>query len=250
MRTRTHIAIVADEYGGTAGLVTLEDLLEEIVGEISDEYDREEPLVTELEGGRFSVDARLPVDDLNELFGTDIDIDADTVGGLFTEVAGHIPEVGESVSVEGLTPDRRRTAGHPDLPTDGRAGRRRADEGGRAMRNLTQPDLALLAFAREAQEKAYAPYSGFRVGAAIYADGEIFQGVNVENAAYGSTICAERSALAAAVSAGCTDITAIAVVGDSAVAHRRRAAAADRSSPSSIPRCASSWAASPTRCSS
>ncbi len=103
MRTRTHIAIVADEYGGTAGLITLEDLLEEIIGEISDEYDREVPLITELEGGRFSVDARLPVDDLNEVFGTDIDIDADSVGGLFTEVAGRIPEVGESVSVDGLT---------------------------------------------------------------------------------------------------------------------------------------------------
>ncbi len=84
------------------------------------------------------------------------------------------------------------------------------------MRNLTQPDLALLAFAREAQEKAYAPYSGFRVGAAVYsADGEIFQGVNVENAAYGSTLCAERGAIMAAVAAGHTDITAIAVVGDS-----------------------------------
>ena len=83
------------------------------------------------------------------------------------------------------------------------------------MRNLTQADLALLAFAREVQEKAYAPYSGFRVGAAIYADGEIFQGVNVENAAYGATICAECSALTAAVTAGYTDISAIAVVGDS-----------------------------------
>jgi len=83
------------------------------------------------------------------------------------------------------------------------------------MRNLTQPDLALLAFAREAQEKAYSPYSGFRVGAAIYANGEIFQGVNIENAAYPVTMCAERSALAAAITAGCTEITGIAVVGDS-----------------------------------
>ena len=83
------------------------------------------------------------------------------------------------------------------------------------MRNLTQPDLALLAFAREAQEKAYSPYSGFRVGAAVYANGDIFQGVNVENAAYGATICAERSAISAAVSAGCLDVTAIAIVGDS-----------------------------------
>jgi cytidine deaminase len=83
------------------------------------------------------------------------------------------------------------------------------------MRNLTQPDLALLAFAREVQEKAYAPYSGFRVGAAIYANDEIFQGVNVENAAYGATLCAERGAVAAAIAAGCKDISAIAIVGDS-----------------------------------
>jgi len=84
------------------------------------------------------------------------------------------------------------------------------------MRNLTQPDLVLLAFAREAQENAYAPYSMFRVGAAVYThDGETFSGVNVENAAYGATMCAERSALAAAVAAGYTDIEAVAVVGDS-----------------------------------
>jgi len=83
------------------------------------------------------------------------------------------------------------------------------------MHRLTQPDLALLAFAREIQEKAYAPYSGFRVGAAVYAGGEIFQGVNVENAAYGATLCAERGALAAAVAAGHREVDAIAVVGDS-----------------------------------
>jgi cytidine deaminase len=84
------------------------------------------------------------------------------------------------------------------------------------VRNLTQPDLVLLAFAREAQEKAYAPYSMFRVGAAVYtAEGETFQGVNVENASYPAGICAERAALAAAVSAGFHDITALAVVGDS-----------------------------------
>ena len=84
------------------------------------------------------------------------------------------------------------------------------------MKNLTQPDLALLAFAREAQEKAYAPYSSFRVGAAVYTEeGEIFQGVNVENAASPASICAERSAVAAAVTAGYRNISAIAVVGDS-----------------------------------
>jgi cytidine deaminase len=84
------------------------------------------------------------------------------------------------------------------------------------MRNLTQPDLALLAFAREAQEKAYAPYSMFRVGAAIYgADGEIYEGCNIENAAYPATLCAEAGALSAAVAAGVRDIEAIAIVGDS-----------------------------------
>ncbi len=102
MRERTHIAIVADEYGGTAGLVTLEDLLEEIVGDIADEYDSEEPLVVDEGEGRYRVDARLPVDELNELFGTDLDTEADSVGGLFTEVAGRIPERGESVVIEGV----------------------------------------------------------------------------------------------------------------------------------------------------
>jgi len=83
------------------------------------------------------------------------------------------------------------------------------------MSDITKADLALLAFAREAQEKAYAPYSGFRVGAAVYAGGEIYQGCNVENAAYGSSICAERGAAMAAVQAGNTFFDAIAVVGDS-----------------------------------
>jgi cytidine deaminase len=83
------------------------------------------------------------------------------------------------------------------------------------MTDITKADLALLAFAREAQEKAYAPYSGFRVGAAVFAGGEIYQGCNVENAAYGSTVCAERGAAMAAVLAGNTFFDSIAVVGDS-----------------------------------
>ncbi len=82
------------------------------------------------------------------------------------------------------------------------------------MTEITQSDLALLAFARQAKERAYAPYSDFRVGAAVYAGGEIFQGVNVENAAYGATLCAERGAVMAAVQAGFRDIDAVAVVGD------------------------------------
>lgn len=103
MRQRkTHMAVVADEYGGTAGLVTIEDLLEEIVGEIFDEYDRAEPLVTELPDGELLLDARLPIDDFNDLLGTAIDLEADSIGGLFVELAGHIPEPGEEIEVEGV----------------------------------------------------------------------------------------------------------------------------------------------------
>jgi len=83
------------------------------------------------------------------------------------------------------------------------------------MTDTTQTDLALLAFAREAQDKAYAPYSDFHVGAAVFAGGKIYQGCNVENAAYGSTVCAERGAAMAAVLAGNRFFDAIAVVGDS-----------------------------------
>lgn len=82
-------------------------------------------------------------------------------------------------------------------------------------KHITEADLALLAFAREIQPNAYVPYSNFRVGAAVFAGGEIFQGVNVENAAYGSTVCAERAAAMAAVTAGHTDFDAVAVIGDS-----------------------------------
>lgn len=102
MRRRTHIALVADEYGGTAGLVTIEDLLEELVGEIFDEYDQEESLLVDLGDGRFRVDARLPIDDLNEKFDTAIDVDADTIGGVVSLVAGHIPDIGESIVIEGM----------------------------------------------------------------------------------------------------------------------------------------------------
>ncbi|MDO8847841.1 MAG: hemolysin family protein [Coriobacteriia bacterium] len=103
MRQRkTHMALVADEYGGTAGLVTIEDLLEEIVGEIFDEYDRDEPMVIALEDGGMLLDARLPIDDFNDLLGTAIELEADSIGGLFVELAGHIPQPGEEIEVEGV----------------------------------------------------------------------------------------------------------------------------------------------------
>jgi putative hemolysin len=98
--SRTHIAIVSDEYGGTAGLVTIEDILEEIVGEIHDEYDDEEPEVEQEEGKRFWVSGRLTLDELSELLGQDFSQhDVATVGGLVYEAFGRVPRPGEAVSI-------------------------------------------------------------------------------------------------------------------------------------------------------
>ena len=97
-----HMAIVVDEYGGTAGLVTLEDLIEELVGEIVDEYDVEEPSVESLAGGDVRVNARMPIDELNELLDTELpEGDWDTVGGLVFNLLGHVPVEGESVEFDG-----------------------------------------------------------------------------------------------------------------------------------------------------
>jgi CBS domain containing-hemolysin-like protein len=99
-----HMAIVLDEYGGTSGLVTIEDLLEEIVGEIFDEYDSETVLYEDLGGGRYIFDARIPIDDLNELLGTDLPAhEWDTLGGLMYNLMGKIPKQGERVEHEGLS---------------------------------------------------------------------------------------------------------------------------------------------------
>ena len=99
-----HLAIVVDEFGGTAGVVSIEDLLEEIVGEIVDEYDDEEPMVVPLESGEYLVDARLDVDDLSGILSIDFpDEDWDTVGGLVLGLAGRVPAVGESFDYGDLT---------------------------------------------------------------------------------------------------------------------------------------------------
>ncbi len=100
---RQHIAVVVDEYGGTAGLVTIEDLLEEIVGEITDEYDEEEIEVEVLSSGAARVSSRYPIDDLDELFGYDVDDeDVDSVGGLMAKYLGRVPIAGSHVSAHGL----------------------------------------------------------------------------------------------------------------------------------------------------
>ena len=98
-----HLAIVIDEYGGTAGLVTIEDILEEIVGEIADEYDKEQPPVEWLGEDRARVTARLPVEELAELFGVDIEAeDVETVGGLLAQQLGRVPIAGSVATVAGL----------------------------------------------------------------------------------------------------------------------------------------------------
>jgi putative hemolysin len=106
-RRKVHIAIVLDEYGGTAGLVTIEDLLEEIVGEIQDEYDVEEPMIVKLSDDEARVDGRASVDDLAEIFETQVPFEDedeyDTVGGLIYHRIGGVPKPGDQVAVDGLT---------------------------------------------------------------------------------------------------------------------------------------------------
>ncbi|MBY6540594.1 HlyC/CorC family transporter [Rhodococcus sp. BP-349] len=103
-RDRKHMAVLVDEYGGVAGLVTIEDVLEEIVGEIADEYDTDEVApIEELEDGRFRVSSRLPLEDLGELFDIEIDNDeVDTVGGLLSYEIGRVPLPGARVEAHGL----------------------------------------------------------------------------------------------------------------------------------------------------
>ena len=111
-----HLAMVVDEYGGIAGLVTMEDLIEELVGDISDEYDRDTPDVTDLGGGVYRVAARLPKDELGELFGVEIeDDDVDSAGGLLIKAVGRLPSAGDRAVVAGLMLRAERVEGRRKL---------------------------------------------------------------------------------------------------------------------------------------
>jgi CBS domain containing-hemolysin-like protein len=102
-QSRKHIAVVVDEYGGTAGVVTIEDILEEIVGEITDEFDRSEVTLERLPDGSTRVSSRFPVDDLEEAVGVEIEDDEiDSVGGLMAKHLGKVPIPGSTVEVGGL----------------------------------------------------------------------------------------------------------------------------------------------------
>ena len=138
------MAIVVDEHGGTAGLVTLEDLLEEIVGEIADEYDVETPAVEQLPDGSLRVPGRTPIDEVSEVLGIELpDAEWDTVGGLVFNLLGHVPEEGETVRFQGLELRTERVAGpahrvgaasrRSPTPTPS-AGRRRGDQTSRTRR--------------------------------------------------------------------------------------------------------------------
>jgi CBS domain containing-hemolysin-like protein len=127
---RVHIAMVIDEYGGTAGLVTIEDILEEIVGEITDEYDTGIPEVEKLDDGAFRVSSRLHIDDLADLLGVDIeasDEGVETVLGLFATRLGKVPIPGASIEVDGW-----------QLTAETRAGRRNRVSTVLAMRTATE----------------------------------------------------------------------------------------------------------------
>jgi CBS domain containing-hemolysin-like protein len=102
-RDAVHVCLVVDEYGGIAGLVTLEDLIEELVGDIADEYDARIEDVVELEPGRYRVSARMPLDDVGELFGIELeDEDVDSVGGLLGKLLEQVPQPGATAEHEGL----------------------------------------------------------------------------------------------------------------------------------------------------
>jgi len=109
---RVHMAIVVDEYGGTAGLVTIEDLIEEIVGEIVDEFDKEEPLVEPIDDNTMRVDAKMAIDEVNELLDVELPHDEwDTVGGLVFGLTGRVPIAGEVVTYDSLDFTTERVTG-------------------------------------------------------------------------------------------------------------------------------------------
>jgi putative hemolysin len=104
-KEKTHIAVVVDEYGGTSGMITLEDIIEEIVGEIQDEFDEEERLFRRINDSSYEFDAKIPIDDLNEILSLNLpeNEDYESLGGYLYDLFGEVPEVGDKKSFNGYT---------------------------------------------------------------------------------------------------------------------------------------------------
>ena len=230
---RSHIAIVIDEYGGTAGLVTIEDILEEIVGEITDEYDVERPPIERIDDDTARVTARLAVEDLGELFGVDLPDrdDVETVGGLLAEALGRVPIPGASAVVHGLeltaediggrrnridTVLVRRLSGRADE----RAPTTQERQRGRRMTSFEPEDAKLVTLARSARARTGAPQ-----GAAVRdGDGRTYVAATV--ALPSLRLTALQVAVAMAVSSGAPGLEAAVVLGEDAAdeAGERRSA--------------------------
>jgi homotetrameric cytidine deaminase len=196
---RVHMAVVVDEYGGTAGLVTIEDIVEEIVGEIRDEYAFAEELAYEqVQEGVFIFSGGIDLDDVNQIADAHIPKEtSETLGGFIYSELGKVPSLGESVDAGGL-----------HFVVEEVSGRTR-------MAIQAETKQRIIERAMSIREKAYAPYSKYRVGASLLTEsGDIFDGVNVENAVYSMTVCAERNAVFQAVTHGQKTFQAIAVATD------------------------------------
>ena len=202
-RDKFHIALVTDEYGSVSGLVTLEDLLEELVGEIADEYDREEPEMVPVGDGLYRVSGKASIDDVNELLDVELpDEEWDTVAGLMLDLFGRIPKSGEEVEFQGLTFTAEEVQGRriskvliamPQPDPDGQ----RDGEVPAAMSPIGDDLLdGLVAAASERARTVLRPVQRVPGGAAILAGGQMFVGVNIENASYPLSVCAERNAVA------------------------------------------------------
>ncbi len=215
-RDRNHMALLVDEYGAIAGLVTIEDVLEEIVGEIADEYDTDEVApVEELGDKRYRVSARLPIEDLGELYDIefDEDLDVDTVGGLLALELGRVPAARRRGDVGRAAAARRRraattVAGCGSAPSW--SARPSPSSRRMTMTELDAEDAKLVVLARGAMGRAEAGS-----GAAVRdQDGRTYAGAPVTLDALALT--ALQAAVAAAVSSGATGLEAAVLVGGSA----------------------------------
>jgi CBS domain containing-hemolysin-like protein len=214
---RTHVAVVIDEYGGTAGLVTIEDILEEIVGEITDEYDTERAPVEWLGPGTARVTARLPLADLEELFGVTVDAeDVETVGGLLAHELGRVPIAGSEATVAGLQLTAENLAGRRNklgtvlverLPADLSTLLRVSDAA--AGGELDPEDQKIITLARSTRARSAASE-----GAAVRDEtGRTYTAAAV--ALPSLRLSALRLAVAMAASSGAESLEAAALVSDS-----------------------------------